>query len=179
MTKLFDLENGAKFRGRVGSRLSTVKARKYGKRLLELERRHGVVNAGIVLDDARAKSSPLHDYFEWSDSKAAQEYRMEQARRLMRYIEVVVESPMTKAPRNIRAFIQIDRLGDAEGGSYRNISSVLSDADSRQVMLDEALAELESFRRKYAILKELADVFDVIDRMSIPKRRPRMAAVGR
>lgn len=43
-----------------------------------------------IIADARNPKSPLHDAFEWDDTKAAHAYRLQQARRLIREIRIDV-----------------------------------------------------------------------------------------
>ncbi len=58
--------------------------------LASLER-GGRLSPEDVLRSAASTNSPLHDYFEWDDSAAAQKHRLEQARQLIRSVRVVVE----------------------------------------------------------------------------------------
>jgi len=43
-----------------------------------------------VVDAARAEDSPLHRYFTWDDGAAAEKWRLDEARKLVRSIHVVV-----------------------------------------------------------------------------------------
>lgn len=62
-------------------------------RLEEIKnRRGGVLEAGHVVEDARPAESLLHRYFEWDDGAAAEAYRIDQARRLIRSVRVVVHT---------------------------------------------------------------------------------------
>ena len=48
-------------------------------KLLELSKKNNLTAREIV-EEARKKNSPLHDFFEWDDSIAAEKYRLAQAR---------------------------------------------------------------------------------------------------
>ena len=52
----------------------------------------GVLTPSAVVESARDEGSPLHDKFEWDDGVAAEAWRLEQARRLIRTVKVVVET---------------------------------------------------------------------------------------
>lgn len=52
--------------------------------LARLYQRDGKLTAEGVVDEARSEDSPLHSHFEWDDEKAGHEYRLIQARRLLR-----------------------------------------------------------------------------------------------
>ena len=135
-----------------------------GEYLESLEAKHaGGITPKILLVDARKKKSPLHDEFEWDDTVAAELHREEQARYILRHIEVMlVLAPKDSLP--VRAFAHVETAG-APG--YVNIEAVLSTLDYRDQILDQALSELRSFRRKYADLKELAEVFAALDAIAV------------
>lgn len=120
---------------------------------------HGQLLPEKVVEAARPNSSPLHNRFEWDDTEAAQQYRLWQARHLIR---VCVEYlPGVSTPTEVFVSLSTDRV---EGKGYRVMTEVLSREDSREQMLEDALAELNIFRLKYRRLKELSDVFEAIDR---------------
>lgn len=109
-----------------------------------------------VVEAARPITSPLHSRFEWNNGRAAEKYRIWQARQLLR---VCIETiPQSKDP--VEVFVSLS--ADRREGGYRVQTEVLSDADMRRMLLSDALAELELFREKYARLRELAIVFKAI-----------------
>lgn len=81
-----------KYYARKGAPFKQEVVQKYGERLEYLASKNkGKVVPKVVVDDAKQKSSPLHDYFEWDDKKAGEGYRLQQARNLINHIvEVVV-----------------------------------------------------------------------------------------
>lgn len=101
--------------------------------------------------------APLHNEFEWNDSVAAEAYRETQARHIINCIEIVREE---KEP--VRAFFSISRAEP----EYRHIDAIMKEEDKRQALLNMALAELLSFKKKYAQLEELAAVFTAIDEVA-------------
>lgn len=60
-------------------------------------------NSRDVVEIARPKNSPIHDYFEWDDTIAAERYRIRQAQQLVAalYIEIT-DSSITKAYEALR-----------------------------------------------------------------------------
>lgn len=122
----------------------------------------GKLTPAIVLKDAAKKGSLIHVYFEWKDSVAAYEYRLNQARELVRKIVVRIEkSP--EAPL-VRAFVKID---EDDGGYYTSIHAALSDDDMRLQVLARALKEAQDWRRRYKDLKEFDAVFQAIGEVSV------------
>jgi len=130
--------------------------------LEKIERKHGVLTPDLVLREAQKKKSPLRKWFEWDDTEAARQYRLEQARELIRSVVVTFVGGGTAEPVSVRAYVHMGGT-DSE---YLDTVAVLSGADSRAVLLERARKELDAFRRKYEVLEELAEVFAAADRLS-------------
>ena len=62
-----------------------------GEALADIEDRHGVIDPNTVVDESRPDDAPLHPVFEWCDEIAAEKWRVEQARRVVRSVEVVID----------------------------------------------------------------------------------------
>lgn len=132
-------------------------------KIKELERirkaNDGILRPADVVFAARSKSSPLHDWFEWDDGKAADEYRLEQARRLIRFtIEKVGPEEQ-----NIRAYVSL-RQDREEGNSYRSLREVVAAKPLREELLRQALAEADAWRKRYESFVELKEIFTAIKR---------------
>lgn len=131
--------------------------------LNELERirqeNGGLLQPQVVVNEAQNPESPLHPYFDWDDSEAACKWRLEQARRLIRVAVTIIHPDQTEP---IRTYVSLldDRMTRA---GYRSTVEVLNDKERRDAMLQQALRELAAFRKKYAVLSELAEVFAAAD----------------
>lgn len=132
------------------------------QRALEnIQKRKGILNPKDVVDEARNPKSPLHSCFEWNDSKAAERYRLEQARELIMKVTVIRPDNYGQAV-TVRAYQSLP--GDrTNGGGYRHVDAVLGNEEMRRDMLRQALRDLRSFRNKYAALKSLAPLMTKID----------------
>jgi hypothetical protein len=130
-----------------------------GERLEALRVRDGALTPQAVVADAEPPASPLHALFEWDDATAAAAYRLHQARQVISAIRVTSVAPMQREP--VPAFVRVTTT--AATGHYQPIWVVLQNRDQRQVLLARARAELEAWRRRYANLRELADMFAAID----------------
>lgn len=128
----------------------------------ELERirvlHNGRLESEMVVEAARDAASPLHPAFEWNDAIAAGAYRIEQAKYLIRSIEVVLDEDQDQRP--MRAFVSVVRDEDR---SYTSVGHAMADPDLRRQVLIGALRELEAWRERYAELVELAKVFAAIE----------------
>lgn len=119
--------------------------------------RDGILHPAKVVSWARThKSSALHRQFEWNNTKAANAFRLWQARRLIQ-LNVVTEDG---APQVVS--LSYDRI---RGGGYRSLNDVLSDRDLSQMMLNDALGELQRVEMKYQRVKELTAVWSEISRV--------------
>lgn len=170
MKPVFQFQDGAHLRGDaqvVGERLEAIRAKK------------GTLTPDLVLGDAKNIRSPLHEYFEWDDSKAAHQHRVEQARYLIRSVTVVYEAgepaparqahietvPLapTAPPRPVRAFVSVQR--DDGGRGYESTAVAMNDADMRRQVLERAHGEMAAVGRRYRELQELSEVFKALDQV--------------
>ena len=117
----------------------------------------GILRAEAVVAAARNKNSPLHPKFEWDDSEAAEQYRLWQARTLIRVTVSYTEDDKDKMP--VRVFVSLTPDRKENGGGYRTMVSVMSNREQREQMLTDAHAEMDLFMAKYNALKELSEVF--------------------
>ena len=62
----------------------------------KLETTQGVLTAKAVLKVAQDRDNPLHEYFEWDDTEAAEKYRLSQAENLIRRVKIEVTIDETK-----------------------------------------------------------------------------------
>ena len=120
----------------------------------------GLLRPEIVVAAARSEDSPMHGEFDWEDSVAAQNWRVHQASVLIR----VTVGFSAELRENVRLFVSLTPDRQVAGGGYRTLASVLSDAERRRQMVEDALAELRAFEKKYKNLLELAGVFGAIKR---------------
>jgi hypothetical protein len=125
-----------------------------GQMCEQLEQTVGLT-AKSLLDANRPKEAPLHGEFEWDDSKAAEQYREQQARHI---INCLCVKPERSDQEPVRAFFTISQP------SYENISVILQSAEKHSSLLDLALKELKAFKAKYNTLVQLEPVFEAIDK---------------
>jgi hypothetical protein len=66
--------------------------------LSDMVRINGYVKASLLVEAARDEENPFHSAFEWDEGTAAHEFRLHQARRIIRVVLVRVEdSPKQQA----------------------------------------------------------------------------------
>lgn len=141
-----------------GFHISAKKVQVYGEYLYEVlaEKHDGTLTPGIVVEDAKNPDSPLHEVFDWNNKSAAHKYRLVTARNLVRSIEVeIIDMPPVVFFANVK-LTGGDRV-------YKRIYEVMSDAELRQQVLEEALEYFERGRTRWESLKELSEIFRAID----------------
>lgn len=124
----------------------------------------GELQPKVVVDAARADDSPLHHSFDWDDSAAAEKWRLQQARQLIRATVTYEKLGNKSIP--VRVFVSLTPDREEDGAGYRLLSTVMSDAGHRQQMLTDAMAEMVRFKEKYRQLSELAKVFAAMDEVT-------------
>jgi hypothetical protein len=131
-------------------------AQKAGEQFEELERTCGLTPKNVV-DANRAENAPLHNEFEWDDSIAAESYREEQARYIIRMLQV---KPEEKKEIPIRAYFSIETAN-----TYENIATIQASKEKLDYLYEQALKELKAFQRKYSKITKLKPIFDEIDKL--------------
>jgi hypothetical protein len=124
----------------------------------------GVLRPEDVVKFARDERTALHSEFEWDDRKASAEYRLWQARTVIRVAVTVLPSPHS-SDEPVRAYVSIVSDRVRPGGGYRALADVMSSEEQRAELLNEAIGEVKRWRRKYERLKELVPIFRAIDRV--------------
>ena len=110
-----------------------------------------------VLKKAKNKKSELYKCFEWTDSIAAEKYRLQQARLIICNLVVVTAS---KEDEPVRVY-QIT----SERNTYQPTRFFLQQPDEYQILLQRAKGELKAIQNRYKMLSELELVFSAIDEL--------------
>lgn len=140
-----------------------VSAEVAGKELERLEGEHGKVTPSLVLEESRKKTAPLHECFEWNDSIAAEKYRLNQAGLIINNLVVVLDEYEQHEP--VRAFVNITRSAPAKTGEFINVVSAIQQKEARDIVMENALKELQEFKKKYKQLSELSNIFAEINKL--------------
>jgi hypothetical protein len=151
----FEFASGARFQAGANADAKAV-----GEHLEFLRQQSkGELTPKDVVDDARNPNSPLHSFFEWDDGEAAEQYRLQQARGLIRAVVAVYVGDEKPAVRH-KAYVHIN---EPAAPHYRETSHALSLSKTRQMVLQRAWRELQAWKQRYKDLKEFSDLFEVID----------------
>jgi hypothetical protein len=127
------------------------------------KRDNGLTDDGIIAS-AKATNHVLHDWFEWDDSVAANEHRRSQARALIRSLEVIYEETPSVRTR-VYEVEHKSRPQDEDRTVYTTVEEVLSNPQSRDRLIAEAIKSAMQFRNRFKMLHELEGLIKEIDKV--------------
>lgn len=118
----------------------------------------GKLTPDIVLDEARDASHPLHNRFEWDDSVAAEAFRREQARQLIKTVKLVYRpAEEGGSMRSVRAF---HALPTEEGYRYEPVEKIVEDPVMREIVRREMNRAWRELHTRYAQFEEFWKMID-------------------
>lgn len=137
-----------------GAPFSDRDARLIGPALEDMaSRRGGALRPEEVVEEAASPAHPLHPYFEWDDSAAADRYRVQQARQMIASVRVRVVDPKgRRAP--FKAWFSV-RRDDRIGRAYVPLEEVAAQAPLREQVVADALRELQAWSARYRAYQEM------------------------
>lgn len=151
-----------KYKAKSGASFGDDRAQIYGKELEKIEKKFGLVTPKIVVQEAKNRKSPLHDYFDWDTKNAAEKYWLVQARTLINHIEITVT--MNGEEQEVRAYLNVTST-ETNGNTeqvYVTVEKALTDEEYKKQVLETAIREIEYWKYKYSQYKELSEIFDAI-----------------
>lgn len=148
------------------------------KEVIALSEKHGgTITPEIILTEAKRKASPLHGFFCWDNTEAANEYRRIQAERLIRRVKVTISEGEDKQIR-VRAFVNVieprpaaEEPEEIDGhgincrprGIYVTMQQACKVDDYRDQMIRQCKRDVEAFRSKYSALQEAGRIITAMD----------------
>ena len=138
--------------------------------LVEINQEYGHITPAYLVEKAVAEASPIHHLFEWDDTEAAKEYRLAQARFMIRTVklEIVRRNQGAKeiSIETTRAYVSPPSIrGNTGKQSYVSLKSAMENEELRMELLERAKIELKGIRNRFKQLNELSTVWDVIEKV--------------
>lgn len=118
------------------------------QRILE---QHGEVRTSQVVEAAENPDSALHGYFLWDDDLAGHQYRLNQARTLIKRVRITHEG---RDERLVHVKIQTEPKGE---GYYKPLAVIVQNKTELSYALDEALVKLHAAQRAVEAIQNVAD----------------------
>ena len=128
--------------------------------LLAKEDEDGLIQPEKVVEAASNPESPLHRYFEWDDSEAAHQWRLQQARRLI--VRVVVRDSDT---RPVRVNVVVRHSNGTERRGYVPVDRAVSDEDMCAQVLHDTKRALISYRTRLAAFEPAQVIVAQLDKI--------------
>lgn len=135
---------------RSGARISGVPPEVAGNELERIRAVKGSLVPTDVVNEARPEDAPLHPAFEWDDGVAAEQFRQQQARQLIRAVCVKSEDGENLDP--VYVHVRTD-----DGGAYQDVEVVAKEPDLLASAIEELTEKLASARRSLDQLRRAAN----------------------
>ncbi len=119
---------------------------------------HGVLTAQTVLAASTPPDALLHSLFEWEDTRAATQFRLQQAREIINNVQVIVISD--GQTRKIDVYEVVNKGTDR---TYKDIR-MLSDDEILQVK-DEILKDLNIVKSKLSLYQRFNSIIPKIQEL--------------
>lgn len=148
-----------------------VNAQDAGEYLERLDKKHNGITAEIILNESRDDEALLHPCFEWDNSKAAERYRLQQAKTLMSnlvQVEIIEDKSQKSANTHVRAFVSIEPRSNK--AVYRPVCLAMSNEETKRIVIANAYKELLMFRDKYEKFTEFKSVIEAINNLEIEEQ---------
>jgi len=129
-----------KYKARVGASFNNKEAQIIGEEITNLKNGQGHFTAKKMVESAKNKNSPLHEFFEWSNKKASENFRLHQARDIISHIvEIVV---IEKEQHQQRSFFNVSIPN--KGKVYVTLKEAMETPNYRKQLLNKSIVILEN-----------------------------------
>lgn len=106
-----------------------------------------------VVSAAAAEDSPIHGYFTWDNDEASHQWRLHEARALIRHVEVIFPDDKQETPVPKYVSLMSDRR--RKGGGYRETGDVLNNKELLAELEATAKKDIDGVLKRYEVLKAL------------------------
>jgi hypothetical protein len=161
------------FQWKEGSRID-ADANRVGRELASLG---SEIIASDLVKAARKEGSAMHDIFEWDDRVCGEQYRLEQARMILRSIVTVIDRP--EEPGEMMTFrsyenVDVATRQESEDGRCRRVYvptlKALKKSELREQVFARLEADIAEAERTAGKYKYLCDGFGEVERRLIYAR---------
>ena len=139
-----------KYVARSGAPFKEKDAQIIGEEVERIKGSKGYISAKEVLDVASDKNSKLHKYFQWDNSKAAEEFRLQQARMIVNHIVEITVINNVKYPQ--RSFVSVNHK--QQGKVYVTLACAKANSDYKKQLLSQMITTLENLTTTMRLFRE-------------------------
>lgn len=164
------------FKAKPGAQFSPKKAQEYAEELLRIkEENGGVWHIDMIIEKAQDETSPLHDYYEWDDSRAALQFRRFQTRNLLNHIVEIVIDVKSGQEMEIPLTISVKRQDDEDSEPTRvyvytreadeiDFAFLMDELRSELISMKKKIKSMEQFRAFYFKLEDAQKELELVSR---------------
>jgi hypothetical protein len=166
-----DTKVAVEFRAKEGRKLSQVGAEEVGPEIHALieQNENSELTPHEYLDWVRANpESASYRHFTWEDTTAARKWRVHEARNIIGSIEIKIiddRDEVDFVPAFLNTVVKTDDEGEV-ARAYSPFEVIVNDAEKSREVVEKAMRDFISWRRRYRRFRHLlplADVFDATD----------------
>ena len=132
----------------------------------------GILTPDIIKKEAKSPKSPIHDQFDWDDSVAAEKWRTQQARQLIRSVKIEIKR--TNITLLAPAYVEAPDKEPRNQG-YRPTEEVKKDVDMARAAMTAELKAAWAYLTRAERLAEALGLLDetrsAMDALDIIRRR--------
>lgn len=109
--------------------------------------KHGVLTPVVLEEDARPTDHPLHHRFEWDDRVGGYQYRLIQARELIREARVSYRDS-SGSTKSMREYYPV-RAPDSPSPTFEPVDEILQDEIATRILMADMKREWQALKRRY------------------------------
>lgn len=120
------------------------------KALTEHYEQHGSIKPRVLVDESSEPDAPLHPAFEWRDPVAADQFRLIQARNIVRAVHIVSDEGEDRGCAFAHVAVSVeaaDEEGENDGGGYHPVAVVAQRVDMFELALAGLTRKLHEAQR--------------------------------
>ena len=146
------------------------------KELTRIEKKYGALTPPLIVKESTPKDAVLHKHFVWDNHKAAEAYRLWQAREVIS----IVTFQHPEMDTALRVFHNVTLERPSEDGTpesyrvYLRTTAILANPEMRNQLLERAHREASEWSLRYKSLVELAEIITVMKR-AIPGLKQKLS----
>lgn len=138
-----------------------VSAQEAGEHIEKLQAKHGdEYLPKVILDDSRPYDALLHSCFEWRDDVAAEKYRLDQARGIVRNLTIVYEDDRGGVPQTVEVRAYVSTNEKNSRADYKPVLVAMQNDVMKHQVLKNAVEEVRQVEKKYANLLTLSEILE-------------------
>lgn len=147
---IYSWRKGAHVKGGISAQVA-------GQELQRIRDKHEGITPEVLVDESRPEAAPLHPAFTWDDAVAAENWRKDEARHIVKSVRVEYADSSEPEP----AYVNVKRSEPEEGGDvsfsyYENTRAAVQDFSLYESAWRSARASVDSAVRALSDLERVA-----------------------